>query len=73
MSTCLQVRQSFAMLQALLDCTDQADWETLARRRVCHFGYKFEYQVTASYPVWDMYLAQFKHCTVYRMHRKLPC
>ena len=33
------------MLQVLLACTDQAAWETLARRRVCHFGYKFEYKV----------------------------
>lgn len=36
------------MLQVLLACTDQAAWETLARRRVCHFGYKFEYQVCIS-------------------------
>lgn len=32
-------------VQVLLACTEQAAWETLARRRVCHFGYKFEYQV----------------------------
>ncbi|KAL0051627.1 hypothetical protein WJX82_010933 [Trebouxia sp. C0006] len=30
--------------QALLGCAEEGQWETLARRRVCHFGYKFEYQ-----------------------------
>lgn len=37
--------QQLAVLQALLDCAEEGRWETLARRRVCHFGYKFEYQV----------------------------
>ncbi|KAL0038021.1 hypothetical protein WJX79_009793 [Trebouxia sp. C0005] len=30
--------------QALLNCAEEGQWETLARRRVCHFGYRFEYQ-----------------------------
>lgn len=42
--------QQLAVLQALLDCAEEGHWETLARRRVCHFGYKFEYQV--GYLVW---------------------
>ena len=37
------------MLQALIACTEQSEWEALARRRVCHFGYKFEYKVWTAF------------------------
>ena len=32
-------------VQALLKCAEEGQWQTVARRRVCHFGYRFEYQV----------------------------
>lgn len=36
--------------QALLKCAEEGEWETLARRRVCHFGYKFEYEASSPHP-----------------------
>ena len=35
-----------ACLQDLLAAVDGGSWETLAKRRVQHFGYKFEYLVS---------------------------
>jgi hypothetical protein len=32
-------------LQALLGAVDEIEWETLASRRVQHYGFRFEYKV----------------------------
>ena len=36
-------KHSFPQLQDLLAAVDAGEWETLARRRVKHFGYEFRY------------------------------
>lgn len=38
------------LLQALLDAMAEGPWETLARRRVQHFGHRFEYEVRRQWP-----------------------
>ena len=37
-------------LQELLRAVDASDWESLANRRVQHYGFRFEYKVGDSWP-----------------------